>query len=50
MDSSLIGLMLLSLLLGGVCWIFFVRALKRGEFDDIEAPKHRMLDDDDEKK
>ena len=43
------GLILLSLLIGCVCWLFFLRAVKKGEFDDIERPKHRMLDDDDEK-
>lgn len=47
MDSSLIGLILLSLFLGCVCWLVLLRALKKGEFEDIERPKHRMLDDDD---
>jgi cbb3-type cytochrome oxidase maturation protein len=45
----LVGLILLSLFLGCVCWLFFLRAVKKGEFDDIERPKHRMLDDDDER-
>jgi cbb3-type cytochrome oxidase maturation protein len=39
-------LLVLSLVLGGVCWLAFIRAVKRGEFDDVERPKHRMLDDD----
>ena len=47
MDSSLIGLMLLSLLVGCGCWLVFLRAVKKGEFEDVERPKHRMLDDDD---
>ncbi|MBJ6724116.1 cbb3-type cytochrome oxidase assembly protein CcoS [Geomesophilobacter sediminis] len=48
MDGSLIFLMVLSLVLGAACWIWFLWGVKRGEFDDIERPKHRMLDDDDE--
>ncbi|UFS71118.1 cbb3-type cytochrome oxidase assembly protein CcoS [Geomonas sp. RF6] len=46
MDESLLLLMLLSLLLGSACWLVFLWAVKKGEFDDIERPKHRMLDDD----
>lgn len=46
MDETLLLLMLLSLFLGCACWLVFVWALRRGEFDDIERPKHRMLDDD----
>jgi len=26
----------------------FMWAVKSGQFDDIEGPKHRMLDDEDE--
>lgn len=48
MDSSLIILMVLSLVLGTGCWLFFLWGVKKGEFDDIERPKHRMLDDDDD--
>ena len=47
MDSSLILLMVLSLFLGCGCWLFFMWAVQKGEFSDIEGPKHRMLDDDD---
>jgi cbb3-type cytochrome oxidase maturation protein len=32
--------------LGG--WALFLWAVKSGQFDDAEAPKYRMLDDDDE--
>ena len=49
MDDSLIILMVLSLFLGCGCWLFFLWAVKKGEFDDVERPKHRMLDDDDER-
>ena len=49
MDSSLVILIVLSLFLGCGCWLVFLWAVKKGEFDDIERPKHRMLDDDDDK-
>ncbi|MCX6179836.1 MAG: cbb3-type cytochrome oxidase assembly protein CcoS [Chlorobiales bacterium] len=29
-------------------WLLFIWAVKSGQFDDPEAPKFRMLDDDDE--
>lgn len=46
MTSSLIALILLSFCLGCGCWLFFLWAVHRGEFSDMERPKHRMLDDD----
>jgi len=48
MLKSLLILIILSLLVGTGVWLFFVWAVKRGEFDDIEGPKYRMLEDDDE--
>jgi len=47
MLDSLLMLLLLSLFLGTGVWLFFIYAVKKGEFDDPEAPKYRMLDDDD---
>ena len=41
-------LILLSLALGLVAWLFFVWSVKSGQYDDPEGPKYRMLDDDDE--
>jgi cbb3-type cytochrome oxidase maturation protein len=41
-------LIILSLCLGTGAWLFFIWAVKRGFFDDMEGPKHRMLEDDDE--
>ena len=29
-------------------WLLFIWAVKSGQFEDPEAPKFRMLDDDDE--
>ncbi|MCG8376201.1 MAG: cbb3-type cytochrome oxidase assembly protein CcoS [Chlorobiales bacterium] len=34
--------------LGFAAWLLFVWAVKSGQFEDPEAPKYRMLDDDDE--
>ncbi|WP_026842517.1 cbb3-type cytochrome oxidase assembly protein CcoS [Citrifermentans bremense] len=50
MASSLIALMGLSLFLGCACWLFFLWAVRRGEFHDMERPKHRMLDEDEREK
>lgn len=48
MDSSLIALIILSLLLGFACWMIFMWAVQVGEFNDVEGPKHRMLEEEDE--
>jgi cbb3-type cytochrome oxidase maturation protein len=34
---------------GLAAWFLFLWAVRSGQFDDTEAPKYRMLDDDDEK-
>ncbi len=47
MLQSTFMLMLLCLFVGAGVWLVFIWAVKKGEFDDIEGPKHRMLDDDD---
>lgn len=46
MDESLIILIILSLRLGAGCWLVSIWAVKKGEFEDVEKPKHRMMDDD----
>jgi len=33
---------------GAAVWLVFLWAVKRGEFDDPEGPKYRMLDEDDD--
>ena len=43
MFDSILMLIILSLFL---VWLFFIWAVKKGEFDDVEGPKYRMLDDD----
>ena len=41
-------LILVSLALGFAAWLLFLWAVKSDQYDDVERPKHRMLDDDDE--
>ena len=48
MIKSIVILILLSLFIGTGVWLFFIWAVKKGEFDDVEGPKYRMLNDDDE--
>lgn len=48
MMSSLIPMLVISLSVGIAAWLVFMWAVKSGQFDDMEGPKHRMLDDDDE--
>jgi cbb3-type cytochrome oxidase maturation protein len=46
MFKSVVILIVLSLCIGAGAWLFFIWAVKRGDFDDVEGPKYRMLDDD----
>jgi cbb3-type cytochrome oxidase maturation protein len=48
MLKSIIILILLSLCVGIAAWLVFIWSVKKGEYDDIERPKYRMLEDDDE--
>jgi cbb3-type cytochrome oxidase maturation protein len=41
-------LIAVSLALGFAGWLLFLWAVKSDQYDDVERPKHRMLDDDDE--
>jgi cbb3-type cytochrome oxidase maturation protein len=47
MYKSILILLVLSFFLGLAAWFVFIWAVKKGEFDDIERPKYRMLDDED---
>lgn len=47
---SMFLLIILTLGAGFVGWLFFLWAVKSGQYDDIEGPKYRMLDDDEEGK
>ncbi len=48
MPDSIIALIILSLFLGTGVWLIFLWAVRKGEFDDTEGPKYRMLDDTDD--
>lgn len=48
MLKSILILIILTFFLGTGAWLFFIWAVKKGSFDDMEGPKYRMLDDDDE--
>lgn len=48
MLKSILILIILSLCVGTGAWLFFVWTVKRGDFDDVEGPKYRMLDDEDD--
>jgi cbb3-type cytochrome oxidase maturation protein len=39
-------LILVSLTLGFAGWLLFLWAVRSDQYDDVERPKHRMLDDD----
>jgi cbb3-type cytochrome oxidase maturation protein len=43
---TILALIVLMFFLGLAAWFTFIWAVKTGQFDDIERPKHRMLDDD----
>ena len=45
---TLVTLLFLTLSLGIGAWILFMWAVKSGQFDDIEGPKYRMLDEGDD--
>jgi cbb3-type cytochrome oxidase maturation protein len=43
-------LIIISLALGIGAWLFFVWAVKSGQYDDPEGPKYRMLEEDEEER
>jgi cbb3-type cytochrome oxidase maturation protein len=42
-------LVVLSLLLGIGAWLVFIWSVRSGQYDDMEGPKYRMLDDEEDK-
>jgi cbb3-type cytochrome oxidase maturation protein len=46
---SIFLLVFIALCLGLAAWLIFLWAVKSGQYDDMEGPKYRMLDDDEEK-
>jgi cbb3-type cytochrome oxidase maturation protein len=47
---SVFLLIFLALFIGIAAWLFFLWAAKSGQFEDMEGPKYRMLDDEDNDK
>ena len=43
---SVIALIVLMFFIGLAGWFIFLWAVKTNQFDDIERPKHRMMDED----
>jgi len=48
MLKSLLILIVLSLCVGTGAWLLFIWTVKKGDYDDVEGPKYRMLDDEDD--
>jgi cbb3-type cytochrome oxidase maturation protein len=47
MLQSTVILIILALCLGCGAWLVFLWAVRKGEFEDVEEPKYRMLEEDD---
>jgi cbb3-type cytochrome oxidase maturation protein len=45
---SMFLLIFLTLCAGFAGWIFFLWAVKTGQYDDIEGPKYRMLEEEED--
>lgn len=45
---SVFVLIFLTLCVGIAAWLFFLWAVKSGQYDDPEGPKYRMLDDEEQ--
>ena len=45
---TLYFLIVVTLVLGAGAYLLFLWSVKRGQFDDMEGPKYRMLDDDED--
>jgi cbb3-type cytochrome oxidase maturation protein len=45
--DSLYLLIFLTVAVGFAGWLLFLWAVKSGQYDDVEGPKYRMMDDED---
>jgi len=48
--ESVLLLIFLMLCAGFAGWLFFLWAVKSGQYDDVERPKYRMLEDEEDGK
>jgi cbb3-type cytochrome oxidase maturation protein len=46
--ASTYFLIVLTVSIGFGAWMLFLWAARNGQFEDLERPKYRMLDDEDE--
>ncbi len=46
---SILVLIFITLCVGIAAWLFFLWAVKSGQYDDVEGPKYRMMDEDKKK-
>ena len=46
--KSMFVMILVSLVVGISAFLWFILSSKKNQFDDIEGPKYRMLNDDDD--
>ncbi len=46
--ESMFLLIILMLCAGLAGWLFFLWAVRSGQYDDVEGPKYRMLDDEED--
>ncbi|MCX7384875.1 MAG: cbb3-type cytochrome oxidase assembly protein CcoS [Alphaproteobacteria bacterium] len=44
--NAMLGLILLSLVLGGAGLVVFLWSLRSGQYDDLQGAAHRILHDD----
>ena len=45
---SILFLIIIALCIGIGAWLFFLWSVRSGQYDDMEGPKYRMLDEDEE--
>jgi cbb3-type cytochrome oxidase maturation protein len=48
--GSMFLLIFLTVCVGFAGWLLFLWAVKSGQYDDVEGPKYRMLEDEEEEK
>ena len=46
---SVLLLIFLTFCIGLAAWLIFLWAVKSGQYDDVEGPKYRMMDDEEKK-
>ena len=47
---SVLVLIFLTLCIGIAAWLLFLWSVRTGQYDDMEGPKYRMMDDEEDDK